>query len=77
MLVFVVLQKVDKLPRNQRKESWKKKKEEMEVSQRQAVSGLNFHGESNRSIVCYNLGLIFTHTYASPKWRRIQAGQMI
>lgn len=32
--------KVDQLPRNQRKESWRKKKEEMEVSQRQAVSAL-------------------------------------
>ena len=36
--VFAAFLKVDQLPRNVRKESWRKKKEELEVSQRQAVS---------------------------------------
>ena len=37
-LYFMVLFKVDQLPRNLRKESWRKKRDEVEVSQRQAVS---------------------------------------
>lgn len=38
MAHFLIMFKVDQLPRNLRKESWRKKKEEVDVSQRQAVS---------------------------------------
>ena len=41
--VFSLVLKMDQLPRNQRKESWRKRKEELEVSQRQAVSDIIFN----------------------------------
>ena len=41
--VFSLILKMDQLPRNQRKESWRKRKEELEVSQRQAVSDIIFN----------------------------------
>ena len=53
LIRFFSLLKVDQLPRNQRKESWRKKKEEMEVSQRQAVSALFFSSLSKEVLVWF------------------------